>query len=87
MPKEIINNRYLLPNQVTGEGPQPDTITHLHVGWTPNLGSVQVAALAGGDYANDLERPGYYVDLDRDGINRMIRILRKARDAAFGADA
>lgn len=30
---------------------------------------------------------GWRVTLDRDGINRTIRALRKARDAAFGADA
>lgn len=30
---------------------------------------------------------GWHVTLDRDGINRAIRALRKARDAAFGADA
>lgn len=30
---------------------------------------------------------GWHVTLDRDGVNRAIRALRKARDAAFGADA
>lgn len=30
---------------------------------------------------------GEWVDLDRAGINRLIRMLRKARDAAYGADA
>lgn len=30
---------------------------------------------------------GWHVTLDREGINRAIRALRKARDAAFGADA
>lgn len=30
---------------------------------------------------------GFAVMLDRDGINRMIRQLRRARDAAFGLDA
>lgn len=30
---------------------------------------------------------GQYATLDRAGVNRMIRALRKARDAAFGADA
>lgn len=30
---------------------------------------------------------GPHVHLDRDGINRLIRALRKARDQAFGADA
>lgn len=30
---------------------------------------------------------GWHVTLDRDGINRMIRVLRRARDAAYGSDA
>jgi hypothetical protein len=30
---------------------------------------------------------GWHVDLDREGCNRAIRALRKARDAAYGADA
>lgn len=30
---------------------------------------------------------GWYVDLDREGINRFIRLLRRARDNAYGADA
>jgi hypothetical protein len=30
---------------------------------------------------------GWYMQLDRDGINRLIRSLRRARDAAFGKDA
>lgn len=30
---------------------------------------------------------GWFVTLDRDGINRLIRSLRRARDAAYGADA
>jgi hypothetical protein len=30
---------------------------------------------------------GWFVTLDRDGCNRAIRALRKARDAAFGPDA
>lgn len=28
-----------------------------------------------------------YIQLDRNGINRLIRTLRKARDAAYGSDA
>ena len=30
---------------------------------------------------------GWHVHLDRAGINRMIRALRRARDSAYGADA
>ena len=29
---------------------------------------------------------GWHVDLDRAGVNRLIRVLRQARDAAFGKD-
>lgn len=35
----------------------------------------------GGDYR------GVWTNLDREGCNRLIRLLRRARDAAFGADA
>lgn len=30
---------------------------------------------------------GWFVTLDRDGANRLIRAVRRARDEAFGADA
>lgn len=29
---------------------------------------------------------GWHADLDRAGVNRLIRVLRQARDAAFGKD-
>lgn len=32
-------------------------------------------------------KEGQWLTLDRAGLNRLIRALRKARDAAFGADA
>lgn len=64
------------------------------VGWSAEPGHVQVATVhtdspvhwADGD-SPDGKFNGWFVTLDRDGINRMIRALRKARDAAFGADA
>jgi hypothetical protein len=37
--------------------------------------------------ASALPFDGWYVHLDRAGINRMIRALRRARDSAYGADA
>lgn len=30
---------------------------------------------------------GWYADLGRDEINRLIRVLRRARDKSFGSDA
>jgi hypothetical protein len=47
-----------------------------------------VVRVADGDdkVARDLWARGFYVDLDRGGINRLIRNLRRARDQAFGRD-
>lgn len=30
---------------------------------------------------------GWHATLDRDQVNKLIRVLRRARDAAYGADA
>ena len=39
------------------------------------------------DPAREQPSDGVFMSLDRDGINRLVRSLRKARDAAFGSDA
>jgi hypothetical protein len=44
------------------------------------------------DKGNSIEHDGepitgWFVHLDRAGINRLIKALRKARDSAYGADA
>lgn len=42
------------------------------------------------DVVSDQGERGYagvWADLDRHGANRLIRLVRKARDSAFGADA
>lgn len=84
MPKEIIASKYDgLTDQDGNLVPEP----HVHVGWSREPGHVELATRVGGDYADDLTRPGVFSQLDRDGINRLIRALRKARDAAFGSDA
>lgn len=98
MPKEIINSRYegrthrVLDKDGNWVLDDPSRVVpdpYLHVGWTRDASHVEVAALAGGDYdeGGGQRRPGLYVQLDRDGINRLIRTLRKARDAAYGTDA
>lgn len=43
--------------------------------------------LAGGETTGEYEMTGWFATLDREGINRLIRALRRARDAAYGADA
>lgn len=111
MPKEVIKGRYL----GTDETPEP----HAVVGWTRDIGHVEIAVAQPYDlpapntrtipevmreeltdpkwsnssnYAEALEtmiqvyERGWYCQLDRDGINRLIRTLRRARDAAYGKD-
>lgn len=81
MPKEYINDR-----DSTLEDSQP--LPFATIGWEREHGHVQLGVLQGGDYdEGKRDRPGFFVSLDRDGINRLIRTLRRARDAAFGADA
>jgi hypothetical protein len=69
-----------------------DTAVEVQVGWRrAPIGDVQVGV------TNDTSPltwpdtgapfPGWFASLDRDGVNRLIRVLRRARDAAFGADA
>lgn len=54
------------------------------VGWQQDVG-VQLATVRAGSHSYD-PADGLYVDLSRDGINRLIKTLRKARDQAFGKD-
>lgn len=39
------------------------------------------------ELATHAEADPHYMTLDRNGVNRLIRSLRRARDQAFGADA
>lgn len=85
MPKEIITSKYEGMTDPDGKV-VPEPI--IHVGWSREPGHVELATRAGGDYDEvDEHRPGIFAQLDRAGINRLIRALRKARDAAYGADA
>lgn len=56
----------------------------IQVGW--GVDTVQVATR--NNDAGDQFGPesGWYVDLNRTEINQLVRLLRKARDAAFGRD-
>lgn len=82
MPKEIIND--------ARQGTKHDSFTthFAKVGWDRELGLVDIATLEGGDVDEPTRaRKGYFVQLDRDGVNQLIRTLRRARDAAYGSDA
>lgn len=63
----------------------------VEVSWWPGRGEgleghVQVATVNTTKPQGEGEE-GWFATLDRAGINRMIRALRKARDSAYGADA
>lgn len=51
------------------------------VGWSKEGEHVQVATIL-----KDDPEDGWYVDLNRAEINRLIKALRTARDQAYGRD-
>lgn len=97
MPKELIYSREALDAKVGAEENTPAAgrypVEHLAVGWARDRG-VQIGMAAGptatirideGVTGGDTD--SLWMDLDRDGCNRLIQSIRKARDAAYGADA
>ena len=72
MPKEVIRT----PN------PTPFSV---ELKWNREQ-YVQIATVNTGE-PQLAEVRGWFADLDRAGINQLIRALRKARDQAFGSDA
>lgn len=95
MPKETINsavrNTYSEPVPGNPDASFSHIIEepfHLRVGWSREASYVQVASLApdGVVLEPTPEGNGFFVLLNRDGVNRAIRALRKARDGAFGKD-
>lgn len=68
-------------------------VEHVAVGWTRDrdvqLGVIpgpQVDVLIDGKPLDE-GLSGLWMGLDREGCNRLIRSVRKARDAAYGQDA
>lgn len=85
MPKETVYGE-TLPTEL-GEKPVAE------VGWNRETGSVQIVTKClnslGERFVEDEGihyTDGFYVDLDRRGLNRLIVNLRRARDQAFGRD-
>lgn len=82
MPREHVESCYATPQEPT-TGPCLPPF-RVEVGWD-RYGAVQVATMDP-DAELGSRESGLYVDLDRGGINNLIRLLRKARDQAFGRD-
>lgn len=59
------------------------------IGWTKDPGGapVSLAIVDRGEDPDGMAESVVYLNLDRYGLNRMIKILRQARDGAFGKDA
>lgn len=83
MPKINVYPPYTLPDQA---------ITRVEVGWHNGGAQVATTRLTNPtnvtvDGPNEPEwKSDTYVDLDRQGINNLIRALREARDKAYGRD-
>lgn len=78
MPKEIIRNASQLGT---------DDQCHTEIRWN-RAGYVQLATVKkADDYHKDGAVDGWFVDMDRSSLNELIRVARRARDQAFGADA
>lgn len=80
MPKELIHDNTALPE---GDGEQ-STPYAVQVGWD-RVGYAQIGTVNLQKEDHTPER-GWFVELDRSMVNDLIRLLRKARDQAFGRD-
>lgn len=86
MPKELIRDLYYdHDDDAVSEGSQ----AALRVGWSKEASHVEIATIAPDDQRLEPtpEGNGWFVQLDRAGLNRAIRVLRQARDDAYGKDA
>ena len=78
MPKEMIHDNTILP------GTNNSTEFATEVTWFKE-GTVEIATINLDKEQYTPER-GWFVFLDRNKINQLIKVLRKARDQAYGAD-
>jgi hypothetical protein len=78
MPKELITSKYS----------EDDPECGVQVGWGRESSHVQIATVNkdGVQLRPTPEGNGWYVQLGRYEINKLIRTLRRARDAAYGRD-
>lgn len=61
----------------------------MKVGWMKGEGAgapVSLAVVDRGEDPDGMAETVAYLNLDRSGLNRLIRVCRKARDDAFGRD-
>ena len=81
MPKEIV-----VGGTLSNEDGSDATQGLVQLGWSPEVGHVQIVTFARDPVSFDEKWKGYFVDLTRRDINQLIRYLRRARDQSFGRD-
>lgn len=92
MPKEVIRSTdmssKLEVDEETGtvSGSIERSPMQAELGWSREAEYVQLGTVTT-DESVEWDERGYFVQLDREGINRLIRSLRRARDQVFGKDA
>lgn len=86
MPKEMIYAEHPHSEPATSDDKTPFIHAGVQVSWGRDYSSVQIATGKIPSTGFD-EDAAYFTTLNRYGINALIRVLRKARDQAFGADA
>jgi len=90
MPKEVIRSvmdaPVVLPEGVAIEDQPANEPFRVEVGWSRERGDVSIATIDPSKPEIGEPYQGFYVWLDRKGINDLIRNLRRARDQAFGRD-
>lgn len=86
MPKELITGDNPFSTPVTSDDRTPHVECGVQVTWGREASYVQVATgqVPSTGFATE---SAFFTSLNRHGINNLIRVLRKARDQAFGADA
>jgi len=80
MPKEIIYDSAGMYDAVVGWSPDQ----YVQVGIQTHSGRTLAETLGAGD--NPAQFTGLWGTFDRDGLNRLIKMLRHAREAAYGKD-
>lgn len=84
MPKEFVHS---IDQPDTNSDPLHTSQPSVKLGWSRESEHVQLAVV---DWATDpdgMKAGVLHVQFDRYSINQMIRLLRRARDSAFGQDA
>ena len=82
MPAEYV--RGVMP--IIGTPDEPEVEGLAGVVWHDDLDHVQVVTLSRRVHTHESVGEALYVDLDRRGVNDLIRYLKRARDKAFGRD-